>query len=788
MASNFPHDTLSPASICPVTGLPVKSRSEWTNRAFGSNYRFTIRLIGDRIILNQPSGVAELEDIIGSLELTDAVLREHIDRSMGYLHLSDYSGMQGITRDARKYYIDYMEKRDSMLALIYFNANTLFKVMIKLAKRSSTGKFGVQVVDDYKAAMTLAVHLLDDQTNVPDRGNLPRDLTAGTTPPDQPGTISNTAANKNRPQPSAVQDANFVVHELLRFIGDIDWERHGAASPSPVDKAHPFRSVFDAIALIKEELDAILEKRRLAEKALLESQQCFDEVLKHSRDVLFKRDIRTGAYEYMSDAVSEMMGVCAESVCRKGLKGIKAFIHPEDLPRFLAFHKKLLESDDPKSTDHLVQYRMRDSEGKYHWLSETAAVIRDAEGDPAFVIGSNRDVSRIKALEMERQQMTEQLLRSRKLEAVSTLAGGVAHNFNNLLMIVLGNLELMRMDVPPGDILHRHIDAAEKSAQRAANLSTLMLTYVGQTKISPKAIDLNHAISEMVDVLKTTMANNATITLEPGPGAAWIHADSGKLFQMLSNLVANAVESSGDPPLEIKIRIGLQYFMAAELSRLLPGEHLPEGGYVSLQVADNGCGMDPETIDKVFDPFFTTKFTGRGLGMAAVMGIMRAHHGGAHIDSRINGGTTVTVYFPAHSQRTAMPTPTPATEGYQRTVLLVDDEPLVLELGKQMLRRLGCDVLTAVDGFEALSVFEANRDRIHLAVLDIEMPRMDGRQTLVRLRERGARCPVLVASGFIEAQAREKLRDVQVDGFIQKPFHVNQLHEKIAPLFQLSKK
>ena len=788
MTFTLPQDSLASAFFCPVTGLPILSRPEWTHRGFGSDYRLTTRVIGDRIILNQPAGVAALQDIIGSLELTEAVIRNHMDRSVGHVHISDYSGMRGITREARKYYIDHMEKRDSMLALIYFNTNALFRVMIKLARRLSLVKFDVTVVDDYEAAMTLAVHLTGDQTHASVKTEGPRRLTAETAPSDQSAATLNTAVKNENPQHLAVHDPNPVVHQLLRFIGDIDLERHGTPSPSPVDDAHPFRPVFDAIALIKEELDAILEKRRLAEEALLESQQCFDEVLKHSRDVLFKRDLRTGGYEYMSDAVHEIMGFSAESVCQKGLKNIKSLIHPEDLPRFLTFHKKLMESDDPKAVDHLVQYRMRDSKGKYHWLSETAAVIRDAKGRPAFVIGSNRDVSPIKAFEMERQAMTEQLLRSRKLEAVSTLAGGVAHNFNNLLMVVLGNLELMRMDVPPDDPLHRHMDAAEQSAQRAANLSTLMLTYVGQTKINPKAIDLNHATSEMVDVLKTTVANNATLTMEPAPRAAWIHADSGKLFQILSNLVANAVEASGDQSLEIRIRIGSQYFMAAEISHLLPGEHLPEGGYVSLQVADNGCGMNPETIDKVFDPFFTTKFTGRGLGMAAVIGIMRAHHGGAHVDSRINEGTRVTVYFPALPQQAAMPAPVFTADNHQRGVLLVDDEPLVLELGKQMLRRLGYDVFIAGDGFEALAVFEANRDRIDLAVLDIEMPRMDGRQTLVRLRESGARFPVLVASGFIEAQARDKLKDAYVDGFIQKPFHVSQLQEKIAPLFDLPDK
>jgi PAS domain S-box-containing protein len=922
---SFHHHPLDTVMLCPVTGLPVRSRPEWTNQRFGSTYRLTTRVIGDRIVLNQPSGVAELQDIVESLALTDAIIREHIDTSAGYVHISDYAGMRGIAREARKHYVRYMQQRESMSGLIYFNVNTLFRIMIKLARRLSIVKFNVHIVKDYHAAMVMAVHLLGadpagrhaDKSRQPYRASgvtehhenghpilrcdhwrlalddyrmtvevidrriyhaicsgtlkahhvasvarlretvrrmlgldqgfpvmitgtththamdrkarrlymasvkqwhqkypldlyvfynanrsvrtsamlaipfvpfkvkVVRDLAMALAQTDRIVSTGNAGPGDDARPESAAEDPVHVVHQLLQFIGDIDWEQNGASIPAPVDDPHPFRPVFDAILLIKGELDALLEERRIAEKALRESQQCFDEVLKHSRDILFKRDLQTGAFEYMSDSVGEILGVSPEVARRNGFEGIKAFIHPDDLQRFLAFHQKLQESRDPKHVDHLIQYRMRDSQGKYRWLSETAAVIRDAEGKPAFVIGSNRDVSRIKALEADRQAMTEQLLRSRKLEAVSTMAGGVAHNFNNLLMVVLGNLELMRMDVPPEDDLHRHIDAAEKAAQRAANLSTLMLTYVGQAKISAQTIDLNQTLPEMVAVLKTTVTGNAALTTIPAERPAWIHADSGKVLQVITNLVTNAVEACGERPLELRLHVDVQYFDSAQLSRVAPGEYLPAGSYVSLQVSDNGCGMDTETLDKVFDPFFTTKFTGRGLGMAAVMGIMRAHRGGVSIDSRVDGGTAVTAYFPEHRpEKPSIPAPMPAIVKDRKTILLVDDEPLVLELGKQMLRRLGCDVLTAVDGFEALSVFEANRDQIHLAVLDIEMPRMDGRQTLIRLRETGARFPVLVATGFIETQAREKLKDVDVDGFIQKPFHVSQLQEKIEVLLK----
>jgi len=429
---------------------------------------------------------------------------------------------------------------------------------------------------------------------------------------------------------------------------------------------------------------------------------------------------------------------------------------------------------------------------KNRWYLFHARAIRWVDGRRAR-LQIAVDIDRIKALESERQEIAEQLRHTRKLEAVNTMAGGVAHNFNNLLMVVLGNLELMRMDAREGSSLCRKIDAAEKSAQRAADLSTLMLTYVGQTQINPQTFDLNIILSEMVDVLKTSVAEKATLMLAPVDSAAWIHADASKVCQVITNLVTNAVEASGDQPLEVHLSVGSQHCDNAQLFRLAPRERLAEGRYVWLRVSDNGQGMDQETLEKVFDPFFTTKFTGRGLGMAAVMGIMRAHRGGVRIDSRPDAGTAVTVYFPARKQAApalspARGTSAPAHRQSRGTALLVDDEPLILELGKQMLVILGFDVLTAVDGFEALTVFEANRDRIRMVVLDINMPRMGGRETLERLHGIDASLPVLVTSGFIETQAREKLEGLQVDGYIKKPFRLDQLQEKIDAIFSSSAK
>jgi PAS domain S-box-containing protein len=1045
--------TIDAMMVCPATGLSVKSRPEWTDRRFGSDYRLTARVVGDRILLNRATGHAQLQDVVESLALTDAIIRDHIDQSAGYVHISDFSGLLGITREARKHYIRKMERREDLLGLIYFGVSPLFRMMIQLAGRLSIVKFNVRIVPDYGAAMSAAMQRIGiDDRRIPPAGVLQRRADAGITEHFEKGRhilrcdqwrlqlddycltvevidrriyhalssgtlkdhhvaavarlrervrrmiglergfaaiITGTADahasdriarkqymaslrrwhrqypmalyvfyNANRfirtaamlaipfmpfkvkvgrdlaaalalvdrfagpsaraavddpsPAPAAAEDPSHVVHRLLQFIGDIDWERHGAPAPDPIGPTHPFRPVFDAISLIKGELDDLFEERRRTERALRESQKQFDEVLQHARDILFKRNLENDHYEYVSDAVTHLLGVTPQTLYQQGFSAVQAMVHPDDLPRFTAFKKKQRESAPTENADPVIEYRLRDSQGQYRWFSESQSIVRDADGKPAFVIGSNRDItgqkaaeqelkeayerfitvldsisapiyvadlqtyeilfmnramrddfgdghiggrcfevfcmaadvcpyctndklldangrptgvhtweglnpvlkrwylnhdrairwvdgrmvrlqismdiSRIKALESERQEIAERLRHTRKLEAVGTMAGGVAHNFNNLLMVVLGNIELMRMDAPEGSRLSRRIDAVEKAAQRAADLSTLMLTYVGQTRINPQHVDLNDILSEMVDVLKTTVAEKATLNLAPAGQAAWIHADTSKVYQVISNLVTNAVEASGDQPLVVDLCVGARTIDAAQLARLVPGEHLSEGRYAWLRVSDNGRGMDQETLEKVFDPFFTTKFTGRGLGMAAVMGIMRVHRGVVSIDSRPDAGTAVTVYFPERPPAVAVvstvPTaPAPAVPRNRGTVLLVDDEPMVLELGKQMLDRLGFDVLTAMDGLEALTVLEANRDRIRMAVLDINMPRMGGRETVERLRVMDASLPVLMASGFIESQAREKMGDARVDGFIKKPFRVDQLQEKIDAIF-----
>ena len=1038
------HPTGDGGSVCPVTGLPVHQRPEWTDRRLGEAFQLTIYVIGDRILLNRPTGYATLDDVDASFELIDAVVADHIDSVRGYVHISDYAGMRGISHDARRRYVRYIETNPHLLGVIYFGVSPLFRIMIKLASRLTRAQTNVQIVDDYPAALKAAMLLIDGKSDPArsvgragpappavisehreqghtiqrcDRWQLNLDdyqltvevidrriyhaismgvmrahhvepvdrlresvrrmlglekgfavIMTGTTGSQrsdrqvrrqymaslkrwherfplglyvfyEANWFVRTAAALATPfMPFRVRVARsraealaltgrlaaaeplkpvadtehpeHVVHQLLQFIGDIDWGTEAAPTTNPVDPGHPFHPVFDAILLVKSEMDAACAARRRMADNRLALRQRFEDMLKYAPDIHFQLDLRRGTYTYISDAVEGLLGYSPDELRRMGYEGVRSLIHPDDLSRFLLLNARTPRETPPAAGRDESRYRIRDREHRYHWFSDRRTVVRGADGQPAFVIGSIRDItdkkiaederqaaharltavmdgigahiyvadietfeilfmnramrqafgdfrpgercferfrgadkvckdcvnhrlrddkgapagiytwegphpvqgrwylnhdqairwvdgriarlqiatdiSRIKSLESERRESAERLRHTRKLEAVSTMAGGVAHNFNNLLMVVLGNLELLRGEVADCPDLIRKIEAAEKSASKAADLSTLMLTYVGQTRISPETVDLNVTLAKMVDVLETTVAERARLELKAAETDAWISADVSKVYQVITNLVTNAVEACGDTPLTIDLSVGVQYCDAAQLARLSPGEELAVGRYVWLRVSDNGRGMNQDTLEKVFDPFFTTKFAGRGLGMAAVMGIMRAHRGGVRIDSRPGTGTAVTVYFP--ESRRAVPaasTKPPADAAdYRGLVLLVDDEPLVLELGTQMLEMMGFDVLTAADGVDALSVSVRHRDQICLALLDIHMPRMGGRETLDQLRAMGATFPVLVTSGFTEAQARERLGDSRADGYINKPFRIDQLKAKIDAILR----
>jgi len=392
------------------------------------------------------------------------------------------------------------------------------------------------------------------------------------------------------------------------------------------------------------------------------------------------------------------------------------------------------------------------------------------------------DVSEKRRLEQEKKLIEAQMLHVQKLESLGVLAGGIAHDFNNILMVVLGNADLALMRIAPESPARENLMQIEQAAGRAADLARQMLAYSGKGRFVIENLGLTAIVEEMAHMLEVSVSKKALLRYNFTPDLPAVSADATQLRQVILNLVINASEAIGDQSGVIAITTGAMECDRGYLSETWIDDQLPEGTYVSLEVADNGCGIDREIIPKIFDPFFTTKFTGRGLGMAAVLGIVRGHKGAIKVYSEAGKGTTFKLLLPALS-RSAQPlipsVSAPATWRGSGTVLLVDDEETIRALGKEMLEAIGFQVLTASDGREALEVFALSPDGIACVLLDLTMPRLDGEQTFRELRRLRPDQRVIISSGYNEQEVTQKFVGKGLSGFIQKPYKVTEVSRKM---------
>ncbi|NTV73532.1 MAG: response regulator [Holophaga sp.] len=363
---------------------------------------------------------------------------------------------------------------------------------------------------------------------------------------------------------------------------------------------------------------------------------------------------------------------------------------------------------------------------------------------------------------------------SQKLESLGLLAGGIAHDFNNLLGAMLGIVELAAMEQGPMD----HLRALEDLIARATGLVSQILAYAGKGKFHPQALDLNHRVEEVLDILRTPLQARAHLRWIPQPGLPPMHGDVGQVQQVIINLVMNAAEAMEPHGGVITIRTAREEFTRAGLDRHFPGEALDPGPYVVLEVADNGQGMAPELKERIFEPFFTTKFAGRGLGLSAVQGILRSHQGGIQVVTEAGSGSTFRLVFPALPGRAPEASPPIARPDAYRgcgLILVVDDEDAIRTVAARALQRLGFATLEARDGLEALLLAEADGPRIRLVLMDLTMPHLGGEDACRGLRRAGSIAPILLTSGYSPEEARHRLTGTALAGFLQKPYRLEAL-------------
>lgn len=514
-----------------------------------------------------------------------------------------------------------------------------------------------------------------------------------------------------------------------------------------------------------------ITERKRKEEALRESEERFRSLTTLSPAGIYQTTVN-GDCTYANEAWLKMAGMSLNEALGKGwINGL----HLNDRKDISQAWYKM--TDSKGSWGH--EYRFQTPEGKTTWVYGLATPIHDSTGEIFGFLGVNIDITERKQAEEERENLRAQLNQAHKMEAIGTLAGGVAHDFNNLLMGIQGRTSLMMLETDRFHPSFEHLQEIENCIQKAAKLTKQLLGFARGGKYEIKPTDLNDLVENSVQMFGRTRKD---ITIfKKYEEILWPAAvDQSQIDQVLLNIFINAWQAmpeGGDLYIQTKNEILYENFVRAY--------GVEPGKYIKISIRDTGIGMDEKTMKRVFDPFFTTKEKerGTGFGLASAYGIIKNHDGIITVESAKEGGATFHIYLPASEK--------PVIEEQRdeqiisvgsETVLLVDDESVVIDVSVQMLKKMGYKVLPAHNGREAIEIFQQNNDKVAIVILDLIMPGMGGGEVYERLKEIDSNVKVLLSSGYsIDGQAAEILNR-GCDGFIQKPFKLNELSYKLREI------
>ncbi len=495
-----------------------------------------------------------------------------------------------------------------------------------------------------------------------------------------------------------------------------------------------------------------------------------------------------GKMSYLNETGMDMLGLTPDEVTKTHIMQV--------LPEHM--RKKVKDDIVP------VLFEKGTWKGDFQWVNQKTGVITDTHshlftiknpktGGIQYYANMSIDTTESKRNEEERIKLERQVQHAQKLESLGVLAGGIAHDFNNILMTILGNADLALLDISPMSPARESIKEIERAAWRASELARQMLAYSGKGKFVIEAINLTELVKEMIHLLDVSISKKAVMKYNFSDNLPSFNGDVTQIRQIVMNLITNASDAIGEQSGIITLSTGAMHCSADYIARIneisRAGYETPptEGLYIFVEVSDTGCGMDEATCSRLFDPFFTTKFTGRGLGMAAVLGIVRGHKGVITVQSEVGKGSVFRVLFPENVKEDSADSRLYGNIIEQKwegvgTILVVDDEETIRAVARSMLEKLGFKVLTASDGHEAVKIFSEHSSEIKCIILDLTMPHLDGVETFERLRSMQYNVKVILCSGYTEQDATERFIGSDLAGFIQKPYNISMLKETLEKI------
>jgi len=506
-------------------------------------------------------------------------------------------------------------------------------------------------------------------------------------------------------------------------------------------------------------LELEIQERKAAEKDLLDSETKYRLLAENAKDVIWVRDLNMNLV-YVSPSVEKVRGYTVEEAMSQSIEEV---LTPDSLKKALSLFARFRQMENSEQADqYLVELEHRCKNGRTIWLELRMSWMHDKHGKRSGILGVSRDIS-------ERRQLEDQLRQSHKLEAVGTLTGGVAHDFNNILNIIIGNTDLALDDIPDGNPASVCLDNIRTASLRATDIIKQLLNFSRKTDPDLQPLKIIPIIKDVLKFLRSTIPSNIRFKENISDEDITVRTDPVQINQVIMNLCINAYHEMEETGGILEIAV-----MKDTLDEDAAGQYpdLTGGDYVKLMVSDTGSGIDPAIFDKIFDPYFTTKETGKGsgMGLSVVHGIVKNHNGAITVDSNLGKGTTFTIRLPAAAIKPGAETETAGEVPVgNETILLVDDEHLIVSMTEDMLKRLGYEVEARMNPVEGLELFRSKPDRFDLVITDMTMPQMTGVEFSKKLMAIRPDIPVIICTGHSARISAEKAREIGIAAYIMKP-------------------